>query len=143
MIDKVALCISVLAFVLSVIQFLKESSRQKNESTLIAYRELQEDVFTKLNVILCENDKEDLERLEPGDALWEEITEFLVKIELFVAGIQTGIYSFNIFKQVGGGYFVRIYDSLELIIKKKQEQNNNESNRYNNLKEVVAKIKGE
>ena len=84
MIDKVALCISVLAFVLSVIQFLKESSRQKNESTLIAYRELQEDVFTKLNVILCENDKEDLERLEPGDALWEEITEFLVKIELFV-----------------------------------------------------------
>lgn len=46
--DIVTLIISGLALMLSVFQFFIEESRQKKEATLIAYNDLQKEVFSEL-----------------------------------------------------------------------------------------------
>ncbi|MBR0510188.1 MAG: DUF4760 domain-containing protein [Clostridia bacterium] len=141
--DIAAFIISILAFVLSVVQFFKDSSRQKKESTLIAYNDLQDDVFTNLNKMLHSLPKDESGRIDINvdNDNWEVITSFLAKIEKFSVGINTGIYSLDVLNRVGGGYFIRIYDALSMIIDRKTEYNVSNGKHYDEFQKTVDKLK--
>lgn len=136
-----ALFISILAFVLSLVQFLKDSSRQKKETTLTVYNELQNEVFSELNILFLKYPKDKFKELEPGNKDWESITNHLAKIERFSVGINSGIYSLRILNRLGGGYFIRIYDRMSIIIDKKRKDDVSKGKHYNEFELTVKKLK--
>jgi len=142
-IDIIALIISVLALGLSGFQFIRDSSRSKIEATLNAYHELQETSFDPLNDILRKlRDDGKLDNngyidIDVSNEYWEALTGCLAKIENFSVGINTGLYSLDILNKVGGGYFIRIYNELSLIIDKKAKMNISGGKHYDQFKKTV------
>ena len=135
--EIVSFIISILAFLLSGYQFLRESLRQKKEATLIAFNELQDGVFAKLNKY--END--DLLKIEYKSDQWEEVTICLAKIENFSVGINTNIYSYKVLNRLGGAFFIRQFEKLKPIIDKKREKNVSEGKHYNEFENTVMRLK--
>lgn len=131
--EVIALIVSVLALGLSILQFFKESSRQKKEATLNAYNVLQNEVFSELK-------KYDLGNIKKGDDGWDDITICLAKIENFAVGINTGIYSLNILNSLGGGFFINQYEKLLPIISKKREEDK-KTKHYNEFETVVNDLR--
>ncbi len=142
--DVLALAVSVFALVLTLVQYLKDNSRTKNEATLDAYNELQDSTFSKLNCILRELDdcKDERGRLkiDRNNQRWEEITNCLAKIERFSVGVNSGIYSIKIVRRVSGGYMVRLHEELSLIIEDKTNQNISEGKHYNEFEALVREL---
>lgn len=141
--DFVAILIAAAALIFSAYQFYRESYRQKKESTLDAYNQLQEEVFTKLNKLLFAymNDKEKLYCLKAGDKDWERITDYLARIERFSVGINLNIYSIKTLNRLGGGYYIRLFDQLKPIIDKKRVYNVSRGNHYDEFETTVNKLK--
>lgn len=125
--DIIAIIISVIALLFSLYQFVFESSRKKKEDTLIAYNELQDDVFTKLNKLYKTLGLDDTGRVDIDETndKWDDITSYLAKIERFCVGINSGIYSMDVLNRVGGGYFINTYNRLSTVIEKKRQKDDN------------------
>ena len=134
--EVVALIISILAFILSVVQFFRDSLRQKKEATLIAYNELQDNVFSKLNKY-----GDDLSKIEYRSGEWEEITICLAQIENFSVGINTNIYSFRILNRLGGAFFIRQFEKLKPVIDIKREKNISAGKHYDEFEKTILKLK--
>ncbi len=130
-----ALVISILAFLLSCYQFFRESSRQKKEATLIAYNDLQDNVFAELNK------HEDLSKIVYQSDDWKEITTCLAKIENFSVGINTNIYSYKVLNRLGGAFFISQFEKLKPIINTKREKNVSSGKHYNEFENTVLKLK--
>lgn len=133
--DIVAILVSILALILSVIQFFRDSSRQKKESTLNAYNALQYDAFEKLNKYV------DMSTIEYQSDAWEEITICLAQIENFSVGINTGIYSLKILNRLGGAFFIRQFEKLMPVIKLKREKNVSPGSHYNEFEKTVEMLR--
>ena len=134
-IDLLALIIALAAFALSFLQFIREASRQKKESTLDAYNELQKDVFDKLNKYngpIC---------AKRGTEKWNICTDYLAKIERFSVGINTGIYSIYVLNRLAGGFFIHEYDKLSLIIQRKRIDKKVEGGHYDEFEMTVKRLK--
>ena len=133
--EIVALIISILAFLLSIYQFFRESSRQKKEATLIAYNELQDGVFARLNKY------DDLSKIVYKSKEWEEITICLAKIENYAVGVNTNIYSYRVLNRLGGGFFIRQFEKLSPIITIKRKNNVSTGKHYDEFEKTVSKLK--
>ena len=133
--DVLALVISAMAFVLSLWQFFRSSLREKNESTLDAYNELQNDVFSYLNSY-----KLPISEVEYLGEEWEKITIYLAKIERFSVGINTGIYSLDILNHLGGAYYIRLFEKLQPIIQRKREENVSPGEHYDEFEKTVLNL---
>ena len=131
-----ALVISILAFVLSLCQFLRDSSRQKKEATLNAYIELQDDVFTHLSKYSFP-----MPIFEYQGKEWEKMTVYLAKLEQFSVGINTGIYSLDVLNHLGGAYYIRQFEKLKPIIDRKREENIVVGGHYDEFEKTVIKLK--
>lgn len=131
-----ALIISILAFCLSIFQFLRDSSRQKKESTLNAYNDLQNDVFSDLT-------KYDfpMPEVKRGDVEWDKFTVYLAKLERFSVGVNSGIYSIQILNQLGGSYFIREFEKLEPIIMEKRKDNIVPGGHYDEFEKTVSRLR--
>lgn len=138
--DIIALIISVLALLLSLVQFMRDTSRAKKESTINAFYVLQNEAFDPLNELLIDK-RVDTSAIELGSNDWRQITTSLAKIEQFSVGINTNVYSIKILNRVAGAYFIRLYNSLEPIIAKKRSQNISNGNHYSEFQEVVNHLK--
>lgn len=134
--DVIALIISILALVLSVVQFLRDVSRDKKEATLVAYDELQDDVFSILNQYSI-----NLPEIEYLGEEWRTLTVCLAKIERFSVGINTGIYSLRILNRIGGAYYIRQFDKLKPIIDQKRKVNLSDGKHYDEFELTVTKLK--
>lgn len=104
--DIAALIISILALGLSLIQFIRNTSRQKKESTLMAYQKIQNEVFNKLTKYSCP-----MPEIEYHGDEWTELTICLAKLEQFSVGINSGIYSLRILNRLGGAFYIRQYET--------------------------------
>lgn len=135
-----AMIISIVALILSLLQFIFNSNREKNESTLVAYNELQNEVFSKLNTIFIFYDN-DFSDFEENGEYWEDLTTYLAKIERFCVGINTHIYSINILNRLGGGYFIRIFETLKPVINKKRTKNISKGKHYDEFEKTVTKLR--
>ena len=141
--DIIAVLIAAGALIFSAYQFYRESYRQKKESTLAAYSELQEDVFTELNKLLLnyKDDEENLYCLKVGDNDWEKISDYLARIERFSVGINSNIYCIKTLNRLGGGYYIRLFDQLIPIIDKKRFYNVSKGSHYDEFEMTVNKLK--
>ena len=133
--DVLALVISAMAFVLSLWQFFRSSLREKNESTLNAYNELQNEVFSNLNSY-----KLSISEVKYLGEDWEKITIYLAKIERFSVGINTGIYSLNILNHLGGAYYIRLFENLKPIIQRKRVENVSSGKHYDEFEKTVLNL---
>lgn len=133
-----ALIISILALSLSLIQFIRDASRQKKEATLNAYNILQDDAFSYLKEL-------SREELDPPPQYhspqYNEITDCLTKIEIFSTGINTGIYSIGVLNRLGGAFFIHQYDRLTAIIEEKRRENRSKGKHYDEFEKTVKKLK--
>lgn len=134
--EIMALIISTLALILSLIQFIQDASRQKKEATLIAYNELQDDVFSELN----KYNEQQIANMPYGEE-WEQITTCLAKLERFSVGIATGIYSIDILNRLGGAYYIRQFEKLKPIIIKKRNENISPGGHYDEFESIVDELK--
>lgn len=134
--DIAALIISILALVLSLIQFVRDTSRQKKEATLIAYNELQDDVFSKLTEYPCP-----MPKIEYHGDEWTELTICLAKLERFSVGINTGIYSIDILNRLGGPFYIRQFEKLKPMIDIKRSEGLVSGKHYEEFEKVVEKLK--
>lgn len=134
--EILALVISIAAFLLSLIQFYRESSRQKKEATLIAYNELQDDILSKLNTY-----PKPMPEIEYQDEEWHELTVCLAKLERFSVGINTGIYSLDTLDRLGGSYYIRQFEKLSPIIEWKRKENIAEGKHYDEFEETVNRLR--
>ena len=135
-IGYLSLVVSVAALALSIIQFFRDSSREKKEATLTAYNELQNDVFSKLILY-----KTPMPPIDIEDKAWSEITDCLARLERFSTGINTGIYSIEILNRLGGEFFIHQYDQLSGIIEKKRKQSIVGGDHYNEFELTVESLK--
>lgn len=133
--DIVALLVSILALLFSIVQFARDSSRKKKESTLNAYNALQYDAFEKLNKYV------DMSTIEYQSDAWEEITICLAQIENFSVGINTGIYSLKILNRLGGAFFIRQFEKLTPVINFKREKNVSPGSHYNEFEKTVEMLR--
>ena len=131
-----ALVISILAFILSLWQFYRDSSRQKKEATLNAYNELQDDVFTHLSQYGFP-----MPEFEYQGEEWKKITVYLAKLERFSVGVNTGIYSLDVLNHLGGAYYIRQFEKLKPIIDRKRAENLVVGGHYEEFEKTVLKLK--
>lgn len=133
-----ALIISILALTLSLIQFIRDTSRQKKEATLNAYNILQDDAFSYLISL-------PREKLNPPPQYhsqeYDKITYCLAKIEMFSTGINTGVYSIWVLNRLGGAFFIHQFDRLTAIIEKKREEDRSKGKHYDEFEKTVKKLK--
>lgn len=115
--DVITLVIATIALIMSISTFYIAKRRAKRESTLKAYSELQEKVFSRLP------DKDQISKSKKGDDSWTEITFCLAHLENFSVGVNTGIYSVLILRRLGGRFFIEKYDELSSVINQKEEEN--------------------
>lgn len=134
--DICALVISILAFVLSLCQYFRDSSRERKEATLNAYNELQDDVFSHLNKYGMP-----LPEFEYLGDDWQKMTVYLAKLERFSVGINTGIYSLNVLNRLGGEYFIREFEKLKPIIDRKRKEKIVDGKHYDEFEKTVLKLK--
>lgn len=140
--DSIAIVISGFAFALSLAQFFGDNDRNKKEATLNAYYQLQEDVFNEYNTKLPNLPTNDNNRivLKLEDSNWEDITKYLVKLEHFSVGVNTGIYSLDVLDRLGGAYFIRVYNSLELVIEQHKKNDTSKGEHYNEFRKTKEKL---
>lgn len=133
--DIVAILVSILALLFSIVQFARDSSRKKKESTLNAYNALQYDAFKKLNKYV------DMSTIEYQSEAWEEITICLAQIENFSVGINTGIYSLKILNRLGGAFFIRQFEKLTPVINLKRGKNVSPGSHYDEFEKTVEMLR--
>ena len=138
--DIAALIISILAFLLSFIQFVRDASRGKKEATLNAFYVLQNEAFDPLNALLSD-ECIDVSAITRDSDEWRMVTTALAKIEQFSVGINTNIYSIEILNRVAGAYFIRLYETLEPIIEKKRSQNISKGKHYDEFQQMIYRLK--
>ena len=134
--DVLAIMISSLALIFSIVQFIKDNSRAKKEATLIAYNRLQDDVFSELTKYSYPMPNTDI-----GSEEWNELTVYLAKIEQFSVGINTRIYSIAVLNRLGGAFFVRQFEKLEPIIAKKRKESRIPGSHYEEFEMVVKHLR--
>ncbi len=134
--EVIALVISILAFLLSLFQYSKESLRQKKEATLVAYNELQNDVFTDLTTYPYP-----MPEIKFHGEEWNKLTVYLAKLERFSLGINTGINSIRILNRLGGVYYIREFEKLKPIIDRKRADNIVPGGHYDEFEKTVIKLR--
>ena len=141
-VDIMALVVSFSALALSLVQFLRDTSRSKKESTLNAYNELQDTAFNEINQILKTYKSVDDGKLHisPDHEKWEAVTNCLSKIERFSVGVNKGIYSNEIVKCVSGGYLNRLLDELSPVIERKESDNKTNGKHYSEFEHMIDEL---
>lgn len=142
--DYVAIIISTIALLLSIFQFFVERRINRQESTINAFSELQKEVLNKekyykadVNSIL-ENHKKLKEN--ETDEEWEQVSEFLARIEQFAVGVNTNVYSIKIVDRMAGSHLVKQYDRFKPIINYKREKSGT-NKRYEEFEKMKDKLK--
>lgn len=113
----IALIVSAGTLVFYIVELNFNLKRAKKESTLNAYKQLQNH-FKYIKTIT-----ERIPKLEKTDEKeWTELTECLADIENFCVGVNTGVYDINILNRVGGVYFIYLFHLLGPVIEKKRSK---------------------
>ena len=147
--------VAVLGFLFSLYQYYINAHRGQKESTLIAYRKLQDitvptvrELRGKIPRIVskiteCKKTKDcrkcgECERCEEYKD-WNKLTTSLADLENFCVGINLKIYDINVLNRLGGGHFIQLFSSLEPIITEKRKDKS--SKHYDEFEMTVNELK--
>ena len=140
--EIISLIISIVALTFSILQFFFETCRQRNESTLSAYSDIQIDCLAKLNSILEKNlSVQDIYFNSSNEETRQEIDGCLAEIERFSVGVNCKVYSIKVLKRIGGSYLLYTYENVKDVIVFKEERNKVKGKHYNEFKKLVEDLK--
>ncbi len=136
--EMLAILISAISLMLTIINFFWSIKHDRKKSTLEAYNQLQEQALDILNKYT----KTQIENLKRSnkDNDYRIVSSCLARVEHFCVGIRQGIYDANVLYELSGIYFVSIYEKLKPIIDKKQKGFDNQKF-YENFEKVAISIK--
>ena len=122
---------------------LADHERRKKEATIDMYQTIigmprtitkkLEDVFGKDRVNPSDS------RFLQDDELQTMILRYLNLMERYCVGVNTGVYSIDLFSRMAGGSAIRTYKRLEPIIEERRQIKGSNSY-YCEFEEVVAKL---
>ena len=142
--DGVAIGISVIALLFGLYQFIFERKRVRHEATINAFVELQKTVLNNSKYINADITKilTNHQKVQTGivDNDWEEISEFLARIEQFSVGVNTKIYDIKVVDRMAGSHLIKEYNRFQPIINYKRQKSNT-NKRYIEFETMVKKLK--
>lgn len=131
--------VGVLSIAFGVVTYFRDGKRKTCVETMEAYKKLQDEVLTRLNVW---NRGQIEDAVETADSIgYDELNVCLAKIEHFCVGINRGVYDFETFYQLAHGYFdspAGLKLKLEPLLELKLEEA--EEDYYNNLHKVWKRM---
>lgn len=149
-VSVIALIISGITFIFAIYQFAYKRKREKLESTLIAYGEIQIRCLTNLNSILEEVKKkgltpEDIYKNPVNENIRIKIDIYLPVVERFAVGVNIGLYSTDILKRCGSSYLIYTYNNAKDIIayKKNPENEKVRGRHYDEFETLINTLKAE
>ncbi len=144
MADVFAIIISVIALALSIFQFFAERQRGRDEATINAFAELQREVLNKeayvnasVSDILEKHKKIESDEIDED---WEQISEYLARIEQFAVGVNTKVYNLSVLDRMAGSHIVKEYNRFSPIIDYKRKKGNT-NKRYIEFETMAKRLK--
>lgn len=126
MVDWLALGFSVVAIVVTLLQFLSERRRCRKEATIHAFDELERNVFSKeeyKKVIVREGTTFALNQKTSADiSAWNNATLALSQIEHFSVGVNSKLYDLKTLNRMAGGFLIKEFERWKPIIDTKRIQ---------------------
>ncbi len=115
----ISIVFSIGSVLFSFITFLWTVKRDKKQSTFDAFNRLQDEVFDKINA-LSKTAVKDI-AANPTDSKFTEYSQYLVRIEQFCIGVQSGIYDFDITKKIASKYLAVVFEKSRPVIEHKRK----------------------
>lgn len=170
-ISIIAVIISFVTFLYSVLVEYRGEQRAKKQATLEALNLLQKQVFDKLNEYTfaeirdisdkwneSAEEKRKFVTAKKGTAIdfWNShheydnavneyrvLSGYLARIEHFALGVNTGIYDVEVTERAATSYFTMLYKKLEPLIMTKNNSNNSscENKYHKEFMSLVASLK--
>ena len=142
--DFAAIIVSVVALVLSLFQFFVERKRVSNQATIDSFAELQSSVFNMTDFNELDVDKILLEykKEEPTKEVlrdWENLSEYMARIEQFAVGVNTGVFNIKIVDRMAGSHIIKQYNRLYPVICYKREKGKT-NKRYEEFEKMAKKL---
>ena len=134
----ISLLVSMGAFLFSLCQFLLERQRQRRVSTIHAFDELEEKVFSNPEYLEADflailRHKKEVENDLSIDANrdkyikeWDKTTYYLSLIEHFAVGVNLNIYDIHTLKRMARSHIIGEYEKLSEIIMYKRRNKGND-----------------
>ena len=120
-VSGIAVVISFLSMVVSVLTYVFGLLREKKLSTLQAFSLLQQEALDELNSYTKKQITEISEN--PRSQEYKHISALLARCEHFAVGVQEYIYNIKTLHALAGRYLIALYDKLEPLILKKRTIN--------------------
>ena len=133
----IALVFSVISGLFTGFAFFFTWNRDKKQATFDAFNRLQDEVFDKINRLSKTQVKEIAGN--PTNAEFTEYTKYLVRIEQFCIGVQSGIYAVSVTKKIASKYLADVFEKSRPIIEHKRKIYPNES-QYEAFEKIVRKL---
>ncbi len=133
--EMIALIISFVALIFSVITFLFNAIHEKKKDTLDAFSALQSNALDGLYYYTKGQIKE-ISKSSNRAAEYKELSLYLSRIEHFCVGIRNGVYNKKIVNKLAGKHLVPLYDKLTPLIEAKRRVPD-AGDTYKNFEEVV------
>ena len=133
--EMIALIISFVALIFSVIKFLFNAIHEKKKDTLDAFSALQSNALDGLYYYTKGQIKE-ISKSSNRAAEYKELSLYLSRIEHFCVGIRNGVYNKKIVNKLAGKHLVPLYDKLTPLIEAKRRVPD-AGDTYKNFEEVV------
>lgn len=139
-ISIIAVSVSFLALLFSILTYQKGLKRQQKQATLEAYHTLQNEVLDKLNSYT----RKQIEEIshDPRSTQYKELSALLARCEHFAVGINSKIYDYTTLRKLAKVYFIGLYEKLLPLIEKKQRISPTERH-YAEFETLVTKLKHE
>ena len=141
----IPIVISAVALLVSLYNILSNKNRGKKQATLDAFDKLQREVLDGIRSVK----KKDTNKLgAEGEAanpeLWKQLTLYLIRIERFSVGVNTGVYDINVLNRLAGSYLIDMYYFLKPVIDKKRNISTAikkpKKKTYDEFEKVVGKL---
>lgn len=133
--EMIALIISFVALIFSVITFLFNAIHKKKKDTLDAFSALQSNALDGL-YYYTEGQIKEISKSSNRAAEYKELSLYLSRIEHFCVGIRNGVYNKKIVNKLAGKHLVPLYDKLTPLIEAKRRVPD-AGDTYKNFEEVV------
>lgn len=134
-----SLILSILAFVFSLWSFFVERKRNRNEATIHAFDQLEEQVFSQKDYSTLAIKAGDDYCNGKRDGSWQAATSYLSKIEHFCAGIRLKTYDIDTLNRLAGGFIIEQYHYWTPIINTKRLKDVDKKMQHYDEFEAVAK----
>ena len=142
--DIIAIFISFIALVFSLIQFFIEKDRNRKEATIHAFDRLEESENILFLFSLSKNEIDDLVSRKKNydkriESEWEKLSNALPLIEHFSVGVNSEIYDISTLNRMAGNQIITVFFACSNFIHYKRIGQGKEKN-YIEFETMVEKL---